>query len=365
MDIRERSEVCMSEQKVKVMISFQVGHENGGPYISHQRIQEVMSDKYEYYSLMVPQGRLKIYNPKLQRELRKQIKKVNPDIVHVNGLELIGFQLVLAAAKEKKKIVLAIHGFVNEAIKYEKWKKKIVNLCEKYALKKADIIYCVSDYVRNQEWLKKYEKKIYGTIYNMSHKKQGVASEDIRKKYNIKSDDIVIVSTGRISREKGYEDLCNAIIKWNPTTNIKFLIVGEGEYLERFKDRIANSKQNGQVIFTGFQKDVTPYLKASDMFTICTLHETLCNSILEAQKEGLPVVATDVGGIPEIIENGKNGFLFEKGNIEQIICLLGKLCAKESLRQQMGENAKHIMEIKFSENIVKKQVEEMYKKILE
>lgn len=354
----------MNKQKVKVMLSFQVGHENGGPYVSHQRIQEVMSDRYEYYPLMVPQGKLGIYNPKLQKELRNQIKAVNPDIVHVNGLELIGFQLVLAAYKEKKKIVLAVHGFVNEAIKYKKWKKWIINLCEKFSLKKADIIYGVSDYVSNQEWLKKYERKVYGTIYNMYHKKTKSVSEDIRKKYNIKNDDIVIVSTGRISKEKGYEDLCNAIIKWNPSENIKFLIVGDGDYLEQFKDRIANSKQKGQVVFAGFQKDVVPFLEASNIFTICTLHETLCNSILEAQKEGLPVVATNVGGIPEIIENNENGFLFDKGNIEQIVYFLKKLSAKEGLRQQMGENAKRIMEEKFSEAIVQAQVDEMYKKIL-
>ncbi|EOS39953.1 hypothetical protein C808_00924 [Lachnospiraceae bacterium M18-1] len=356
----------MSEKIAKIMISFQEGHENGGPYISHKRIIELLSDKYEFIPLIVPRGRLKVFNIKLEKNLRRQIQQANPDIIHIHGLQLVGYHLARAAQKEKKPIILAIRGFTDEAVKFRKWKKVIVRFCEIATMRKVDIAYCVSDYVRKQNFINRSVKNMYGTIYNVGHiETKNRELRGIRKELGIGENDIVIVSTGRITEEKGFSDLCDAILKWRPEDNVKFMIIGDGSYLEKFKKRVDDNNLDGQVFFLGYKKNVTDFLKVCDIFVLCTWHETLCNSILEAQKEGLPVVATEVGGIPEIIQNGKNGILVEKRDVDQIINGMITLVKAPQLREKMGMHAKRVMIEKFSEKKIKTQIEEIYTSILE
>ncbi len=351
--------------KAKVMISFQEKGKNGGPYVSHKRICELLADKYEFVPLIVPPGRLGVFNRKLQKNLRQQIQKADPDMIHIHGLQLVGFQLVRAAKREKKPVVLAVRGFTAEAVYLAKWKKLIVRACEIYTLKKSDIVYCVSDYVRKQKFIIKNARDLYGTIYNMSYISHSEGKRDVRKQLGFSDEDVVIVSTGRITQEKGFGDLCEVIIKGRFKNNVKFLIVGNGEYLDTFKKKIADNNLDKQVFFLGYQKDVERILKESDIFVLCTWHETLSNSILEAQKEGLPVVATNVGGIPEIIQNGKNGYLVEKRAEAQIIDRLKLLSENPQLRKEMGANGKQKIKEKFSEEKIEKQIEEVYAKLLE
>ena len=83
------------------------------------------------------------------------------------------------------------------------------------------------------------------------------------------------------------------------------MIVGDGSYLPEMKDKVRQNGLYDNVIFTGYRNDVMYLLSGSDIFVICTLHETLCNSVIEASDAGLPVVATRTGGIPEIIQDKK------------------------------------------------------------
>lgn len=311
-----------------------------------------------------------LFNLKLLRYLIDEIKKENPDIIHYNGLELIGFYLALASKiAGVKNRILAVHGSSLEARNYNFLKKNIINVYEMITIILSTKIYGVSDYVSNWKRLRYLNKKYVGTIYNIS-KNHGESEENInfKKENKINEDEIIIVSTGRINKEKGYDILLEVIRRLDlqlKKIKYKFLIVGSGEYLEEMKKESQKYKLESKIRFLGYREDIDRILKNSDIFVICTKHETLCMSILEASNNKLPVIAPKVGGIPEIIEDGYNGFLIEPENILQYVEKLKLLIEKENLRLELGKNGYNKIKEKFLEKKILRQLDNLYKELLE
>ena len=348
----------------KVMITFEENSLHGGPGISHKRIMHSkLNLKYEFIPLMIPKGRYGLFNFRLIKNLVAKIKAANPDFIHIHGLQLVGFYTAVAAWICKKPIVLAIHGSVNEAVEFAGWKKKIVNALEIFTIKLSAVFYGVSKYVMRWKNVKKYADKCYGYIYNMPHCDE-TADNNIREELGISDSDIVITSTGRITREKGFDILCDVILKMKDTDNIKFIIAGEGEYLNEFISIIKREQLEDKVKILGYREDVAAILEASDIFIILSLHETLCNSVLEACNKSLPVIASNVGGIPEIITGGETGYLVNVNETDKAVDYLNILINSKELRNEFGNKAKKFIDENFSEETAVKKIEEMYKSIV-
>lgn len=351
--------------KKKVMISFQDGGENGGPYTSHKRIMNSrLQEKYEYIPYRIPQGRIGFINIKLLYNLMAQIRRENPDLVHIHGLQLAGFHYATAAWLCKKPIILAVRGSTSEAIDFSKWKKKLIHILEKWTLKICDVVYGVSDYVCSWEIVKKYAKgKLYGTVYNLMQLDDIVDNDEVQRiknKLEVMEEDVVVVSTGRITEEKGFKILCATIKQLKDKSNIKYIIVGDGSYLDEFKNEIRAQNMEDRVLFTGYQKDVNPYLECADIFVICSLHETLCNSLIEAGAKGLPLIAPEIGGMPEIVRHNENGILLKDNNADCVAEAICKLCDNKALRQKMGANAEKYVKDTFSEKVIVEKIQEIY-----
>lgn len=354
-------------EKPKILITFSENIDiAGGPYQSHKRIIESqLKTSYNFIPLYVPRVR-KLLSFKGMKDFVKLIKKQEPDIVHFTGLQTDGFLVSLACRIAKvKKTVMAIRGSSNEAVYFAKWKKIIVNFLEKQTLKNVSVYYCVSNYVSSWRIIDKNSQKFRGVIYNLPHEYYEKSDEiSFREEMGIDEESILIVSTGRITREKGYDILLRVIRDSKFNSLVKFIIVGEGSYLKQMKKVIAESGLNEKTIFLGYRKDIGKILSDCDIFILLSLHETLCNSIIEAGQQSLPSIATNVGGIPEIIKSGYNGFLVEKYDVKETISFLEFLVTKKENRKIMGENAKKSVETKFSYSIILSQIDKIYKELL-
>lgn len=353
--------------KPKIMITFTEGGENGGPFVSHKRIMESeLNEKYDFIPLIIPKGRIGLFNIPLIFKLYKNIKYCNPDIVHFDGLQLKGFHVAIACKLAgMKNTVLAIHGSSLEAFGFPKWKKFILNIFEIITIKTSKVCYGVSEYVSNWERIKKHSKWCFGHIYNLYEEKNDKShSISFREEIGLSENDIVIVSTGRITREKGYDILLEVIKKTIINKKIKYVIAGEGDYLGTFRKEIKTYKLDKSVFFLGYRNDVSKILFESDIFIMCTLHETLCISILEACFNSLPVIATNIGGIPEIVENEKSGYLVQKNDIDSFVIALEKLVNDKEKRKEMGNSGKEIVENKFSRSKILAQIDDLYQAVL-
>lgn len=346
-------------KKPKILITLKENGENGGPYISHRRIMndEYLTSKFSFEILSVPRARYLI-NPIGFFKFVKSIKESKAELVHIAGLQLEGFFSMLACAIAKKRTVLAVHGSLSEALDIGKNKKRIYAKLEKYTLRRATVTYGVSEYVSSWD-ICKCAKNYFGTVYNISDFDCTTKKSSIREELNIKESDYVIVSTGRIVKDKGYDVLKDVILKFKEADNVKFVIAGDGAYREELQKEITKSGQLHQVFLLGYRSDIGNILDGADVFIICTKHETLCISLLEAAIHGLPMIATNVGGIPEIVD-GENGYLIENEDVNGFVCALNELIKNTEKRNEMGLKAKKKAQEKFGKERIVQLIEQVY-----
>ena len=122
----------------------------------------------------------------------------------------------------------------------------------------------------------------------------------------------------------------------------KLLIIGDGSEKKNLNNKILNLSLENEVIMTGRlpHEELRAYLKASDIFILNTAYEGFSHQLLEAMAGGIPVVATDIGGNPELIQDGKDGLLVEYNNKEEIKWVILELLRNEKLRNTLIQNAK-------------------------
>lgn len=354
----------MKSEKPVILVAFKDGGENGGPFVSHKRILEgYKSDKYELKPFIFPRSRV-IVSPNGVKRLVKSIKNEHAVAMLIVGLQLEGFVATVICQLARIRIVLAIHGSTLETCNL-KWPKRVLaKILEGYTVRKADIVYGVSNYVSNWKVCLK-AKKMYGTIYNLpkNHNQEEHNTTTIRTELGINDNDVVIVSTGRIVAEKGYDILLQVMERFRGRENIKFVIAGDGNYKSIIERRIQQLEMEKQVFLLGYRADIDNILSGSDIFVICTKHETLCISLQEAGLHGLPLIATNVGGIPEIVDTSC-GLLVENENVEGFLQAINTLIDNPNLRNKMGANAYQKVKDKFDSKKIFEKLDEVFTEII-
>jgi glycosyltransferase involved in cell wall biosynthesis len=337
----------------------------GGPFMSVSRIMNSgLKDKYDFkvicYNTELGRG----ISIKIIKDLLRQLKDINPDIVHFSGLQLSGFHMAIACyIYGIKNTLVTIRGTSADAI-YFPWIKKIIatHIFENLTLLISKKNCGVSDYISKRTNIL-FRYKNIGTIYNIPPRPVKCESF-IRKQLSISPTDIIIVSVARITKDKGYHVFDKSILKFKNEKKLKFILVGEGDYLSDMKLKLKEQINDKQVFFLGFREDVQQIIKGSDIFVLPTLHETLSNVLLEASVEGLALIASNTGGVPEIVKDGYNGILVEPGNENKLYNAILFLIQNKKVRNQYGINAKTRMESKFSPSEIELKIDATYQNLL-
>jgi glycosyltransferase involved in cell wall biosynthesis len=169
-------------------------------------------------------------------------------------------------------------------------------------------------------------------------------TSNIRKEFPLEEDDIVIGFIGRIVPAKGLEYLLNALPYLKEEfKSIKLLIIGEGSLVEKLKEKAKKNNIFDNILFTGVRRDIPEILASIDIFVMPSTAEGLPNSLLEAMAMGKPVVATEVGGIPELIKNGRSGLLVPPKNPEALATAIRDLISNDQLAAKMGQAARNFV----------------------
>lgn len=180
----------------------------------------------------------------------------------------------------------------------------------------------------------------------------------IKKNYKI------VGTVARLEPQKGVDDFIRAarMVKTN-YPKVKFLIIGDGPLREELETMASELGMHGDFIFAGWRNDVAKYIQTMDIFCITSRWEAFGIVILEAMAMGKPIVATAVGGIPEIIENGYNGYLVDAGNPEAIANAVCKIISSENEMVKIIRRNKEKIEKMFDVKIMIKKYEEFYEKM--
>ncbi len=189
----------------------------------------------------------------------------------------------------------------------------------------------------------------------------------IRDELEIAKADPVVGCIGRLDQGKGQEELiCAARDVVAAFPNSRFLIVGdatrgEGEgFAARLRDLISEFRLEKNVILTGFRSDTPRILKALDVFAFPSYKETFGMSLLEAMAMRVPVIASDSGGVPEILDYGRCGILIPPREAQPLAQAITRYLGDPQLAQEMAHNARRRVEQEYDLKLVLDRIEKLY-----
>lgn len=233
------------------------------------------------------------------------------------------------------------HG-CKHAISNSKYRTKLYHLYDhlfgKYIITNAKINFAIS-------------KEGIPLLKHLGAKKYALAPNSIEiEKFNLprrkNKTYKTIIYVGRLIEQKGVQDLILAFKKINTSKN-KLVIIGSGYYLKKLEEM---SGDNPNIIFKGEldRNEIAKELAQADLFVNPSYAEGLPTSVLEAGAAGLPIIATDVGGTKEIIQNGKNGFLVKPKNIRLLTQKINILLNNRKLSGRFSKNIRQTIMINYN-----------------
>lgn len=260
---------------------------------------------------------------KLLIELYKVLRQINPTILHLNSSKLGVIGTLIGRLLRIKKIFFTAHGWAfNE--KRPTWQKRIFYFLYWITILCSTKTICVSEMTKNQISFLPFIKNKLVTIYNGIQSPDFYSKEEARKqlKENFNFLDLEkkwIVILAELHYTKGHDIVCEAINSITQSLeHYQIVCIGSGEQESRLKALIHYKNLEKYMFFTGFVSDASRYLKAFEFLILPSRTEALPLTVLEAGLAKVPVLASNVGGIPEVIEHSVTGFLFEKENEKEL-----------------------------------------------
>jgi len=182
-----------------------------------------------------------------------------------------------------------------------------------------------------------------------------------RARQGFSEEDVLFVCVARFAPQKNHTLLLNAFAK-GPASDAKarLVLVGEGVLRARLQRQVNELGLTSRVHFLGLRRDIPDILGASDIFALSSDWEGNPLSVIEAMAAGLPIVSTAAGGVPELLENGNEGFVVEPGQAEQLSKEMMLLLNNAGLRRAMGAAASARAREKFDVSAMVKAYEELY-----
>jgi glycosyltransferase involved in cell wall biosynthesis len=191
------------------------------------------------------------------------------------------------------------------------------------------------------------------------------AGEAARAGLGLSHADLVVASIGRLHRQKGFDVLLEAfrpLALAHPRGRL--IIAGEGPERAALEEKAAALGIAGRVLFTGAVSSPWNVLAAADIFVLPSRYEGMPNALLEAMAAALPVVATGVGAVPEMIEDGRQGFVVPPQDPQAIAAALDRLSWSPDLRKEMGRRGRETAKGSFSPAAAMDRLVALYESLL-
>jgi len=298
--------------------------------------------------------------------LYKIIRRVNPDTVHLNSGKAGGIGAVAARLARVPQIVFTAHGW--SFLEPRPWWWKLLTWISSFfttLLTHKVILVSHNDSKESRLLGIKNKSTVIHTgidefpTYKRAEARKLLFSHDILTAHE---QDVWLVTHGELNQNKNHTVAIDAVAEFNSQnrTKIFYTIIGEGELLSEVKDQVELRGLRDYVHFTGQILEPRKYLNAFDIYLIPSLKEGLPYALLEAGIMGLPSIASNVGGIPEVIESGVSGILTSPNNHITIVNALTELINNPDLRTNYADNLKDYVKERFALATMVKKTKDVY-----
>jgi glycosyltransferase involved in cell wall biosynthesis len=283
--------------------------------------------------------------------LYRIIKKINPDVLHLNSPKAGGIGSLIGKIQKIKHVIYTVHGFSwNE--ERGPVQKSLITIFTWVTILLCDKTITISSREEDEAkklWLVRDSKitLIRNGVEKIDFQDRQSARKFISEKIGMDTENSIVIGTiSELHKNKGLEFIISALSKVKE--KFVFVVLGGGELQEELTAMIERYEMKDRVFLLGFVLDASKYLKAFDVFTLTSIKEGLPYTIIEAGLAEVPVLASRIGGIPDIIDDGKNGVLVTKGKPGEITRAIEYLISKPAERNRFAKLLREKMEAEFS-----------------
>ena len=276
-------------------------------------------------------------------QLRALVENRPTDLVWSNGVKS-HFLVRWTGLNRSRGWVAFHHGYTTTDMKM-----RIYNRLDGWSLKAADAVLTSScAFVKELERKSVHSSRIH--VQHMPIRPFAPVPEArisaLRRQLGLDSRTKVVLSVGRLSREKGHADLIRAfpgVRELLGSVPVRLVLVGEGPERSRIEELCRSLCLTNAVTLAGQQDDPNPYYAIADVFALPSHSEGSPNVLLEAMAAGIPVVATAVGGVPELVSNGRDALLVNKHDRAGLASAVAQLILDHALSDRLVSLARQIV----------------------
>ena len=307
------------------------------------------------------------------KKIKEIIRRFQPDIVHTHASKAGALGRKAAFDCGVPIVIHTFHGHIFHSY-FSWWKTKLYQLIERRLSKKTTGIIAISA-IQKDELSLKYrichpsKIKIIPLGFDLRPFNENLKEkrEHTRNSYALEGSDIAVAIIGRLVAIKNHQMFLDIIEKVNQKTRKKvvYFIVGDGEESDNIQESIKPLKEKGMDIrMTSWIKDIATFNAGMDIICLTSKNEGTPVSLIEAQAAGIPIIATNVGGIKDIILEDKTGYIVNTDDINGFAEKLWELIENENKRQEMSQNGWTFVKDKFQYTKLISNMDEYYKSLL-
>lgn len=296
--------------------------------------------------------------------LREIIDRSNPDIILTHQVKS---HLLMKLSRLWKKYpwVAFHHGYTTTDRKMRAY-----NLLNRWSLPSADRVITVCQAFARDLTTAGVRQECIHVEHNairprtLDNSRQG---KEVRTRFQIEDDALVVLSVGRLSNEKGHIDLIAAFSKLtheNPELDATLMIVGDGPERNNLTTAVSRLQLDGKVILVGEVNDVQPYYDSANIAVLPSHSEGSPYVLLEAIDAGLPVVATAVGGVPEMVTDEETALLVPAHNPKAISNAIYRLLSDPQLARKLTTHASNLLATRYRPEIQTRSLVAFYQTVL-
>jgi glycosyltransferase involved in cell wall biosynthesis len=295
------------------------------------------------------------------------IRKIRPDLIMSHGFNghFVTWVSSLWSGLPIPR-VCSYHGRYHATTPQRRFFEKSFNLLtEHYIRHRTQGTVTVADYSKDYLVERRIDPDTVCVIHNgiEDEKPTPGARERLRRQWNVHRDEVLIGAASRLDPVKGLEFAIDAVARLaRLEPHIRFAIIGAGRSEEQLKARVKALGLSTCVIFTGFRSDIVDCLEAFDIFVLPSLAEYHSIALLEAMRSGKAIVATDVGGNKESVNNDTEGLIVPAADANALAAALSRLVKDEKLRVTLGANARNRFVTHFTVDVMVQKTAEWFQR---
>ena len=303
------------------------------------------------------------YDIALASKMADVIKEEKLDVLHVHYAIPHAVCAVLARdmCGENIGIVTTLHGTDISVLGEDSTLQQAI----KYGIDRSDIVTTVSDALKVETYERIETIKPIETIYNFVDEEvfHPMDGSKLKQQFGIREDERVLIHISNFRKIKNIPDIIDAFMKVREAMPAKLLLVGDGPEKHRVMDKLRDMPYKSDVLFLGKQENIAELFSISDLKLLLSEKESFGLVLLEAMACGVPGIGTNIGGIPEVIEHGTNGYLVELGDVDAVAQYAIELLSDEDKLTQFRMNALDTVQTKFKSEKIIEQYEKIYEKL--